>query len=168
METIVHKISLKERKMPNQPLYNNTLKVITAIYESSYYVSEKDISNRLIKEGVNVTPSNVGSILTKIARRLGSDVLIRRNVKGILRYAFTTHAIDEYLPNEIYYQLYLKMPYVVPSETNDMSPEEEYNKPEEYDEPPEPTKESSTDININLNIKGKIDIVFSFEKMLDN
>ena len=149
------------------PVYiNDPYKVLDVIHKSYTPISAKGISLELKREGTMITPSNVCSVLTKLHRRL-PDVLIRRKIIDVYHYQFTPNGKN--IPvEEIYYDLYLKRPYDFTPEDEQITDQEdlqrEPDKLEEYSTDPE---KSSTDININLNIKGKIDIVFSFEKIID-
>jgi len=173
METIVRKISLKERRSKMTDDSSNIFKVIYIIFKSFTPISAKGISNQLDREfGVEMTTSNVCSITSKLFRRLGDvdqlgkTILVRRKILGTYHYQITHRYKLTTTPKEIYIKSYLGLEMEEELEEYiEEDIEEEFNDHDSMDTP-DPEK-SSTDININLNIKGKIDIVFSFEKMLD-
>lgn len=170
MKTIVKKINLKEaRKMaPKQKSsIPNTQILLRQLYHITGWANSTVISDELRRISINITPSNISSVLNALRKKLGDEILERSYFNRRMHYRLSADA-KKLGPDDIYSIYYLGRPGEVPNETTEteeQNPEfiETMDKNAELLEDHTKRDSKSSDIAISLKIQGKINFIFSVE-----
>jgi len=163
MKTVFRKINLKEVRMKKEYDFSkgvrgaidkipDTQMVLRALSNIVGWADTTTISKQLKIMGVKITPSNVSSILNVLHKKLGYELLTKgTNVDKRHIYKLTANAKD-INPDALYHNHYLNKPKA-PSIKTYLEPEVQVK------------EELQEELVINVKIQGKIDIIFSLDKI---